>query len=191
MATYTNLEAKEAGLHGMFESSKVISTDIGRNWSALVRDESETAIAVDNGVAIKIGEFTGGGLEEVYATIASTKDQIAVTGSPANVKTATTTAQAQAYNFYTKAGTDVKAYEVRGGADLDIFAIAKYQFTDESADAVKVGAYVVVDGKGAWVAQAAKPDDTEYGFIGKVHSIAIGTYYSMVRIVCIKNETVA
>lgn len=190
MATYTNLEAKEAGLHGLFASAKVISTDIGRNWSALVRDSAEANIDVDNGVAIKIGEFTGNGLEEVYATIAETKDAIAVTGSPANVKTAATTGQAQAYNFYIKAGEDAKAYEIRGGADADVFGVAQYQFTDASKDAVKVGAYVVVDGNGAWVAQAAEPDKTAYGFIGKIHSIAVGSFYNIVRIVCIKNETV-
>lgn len=180
---YTNLSAVEAKQHGMFESSRLKATDIGRIYDALVRDDTGREIAVDNGVAIKIGEFTGNGLQEVYATIAKKADKIAVTGAPALVKDAFTTLQAQPFNYTNIAGNPVKSYEVTKD---DIFAIADYQFTDATAAEVKVGAYVNVDENGAWEASATEPAGC--AFVGKIHSIAAGNFYTMVRIVCVKNE---
>ena len=192
---YTNLEASNAGLHGMFESSRLESTDVGRIHDVLVRDESgndPVEINVDNGVPVKVGEFTGNGLQERYATIAGVKDQIAVIGSPALIKDAFTTAQGQPYNFFNKAGFDAKAYSVKAEYE-DIFAVANYQFTNVNAagqpdmTVIKKGAYVVTDGNGKWTAQAAAPTAANYGFIGKVHSVAVGNFYTMVRIACIQN----
>ena len=57
---YTNLEASNAGLHGIFESSRLESTDVGRIHDVLVRDESGDSpveIAVDNGVPVKVGKL--------------------------------------------------------------------------------------------------------------------------------------
>ena len=88
---YTNLKAKERKLHGIFESSLLLATDVGDLYDALVRDEYDKEIDVDNGVAIAVGDYTGNGLQERYAKIAGVKDKIAVTGAPANVKTALTT----------------------------------------------------------------------------------------------------
>ena len=77
----------------------------------------------------------------------------------------------------------------------DIFGIASYQFTDASAKNVKVGALVTVDGKGAWVAQADSATvatlSTTNGFIGKIHSISVGTYYTVVRIQVVQNKQIA
>lgn len=196
---YTNLEASNAGLHGIFESSRLESTDVGRIHDVLVRDESgddPVNIDVDNGVPVKVGEFTGDGLQERYATIAAVGDEIAVIGSVPLVKDAFTKAQAQPYNFYNKAGQLAKAYSVKGLYE-DIFAVANYQFTNTNAagdpdmTVIKKGAYVVTDGNGKWTAQAAAPSAQTYGFIGKVHSIAVGNFSTVVRIVCVKNEAVA
>lgn len=176
MAIYTTLTENAVEKHGVFESSRMKATDIGRIYDALVQDESGKNIAVDNGVAIKIGEFTGNGLQEVKATIAAKADKIAVVGTPALIKDAFTSAQADFYNFYNKAGVLAKAYEV---VAEDIFAVADYQIKGE----VEVGATVVVDGKGAWeVAEAA-----DCAFVGKVHSISAGDFATMVRIQCVKN----
>jgi hypothetical protein len=189
---YTNLRAVEKQLHGLFESSKLLSTDVGDIYDAIVRDADDKEIAVDNGVAISVGDYTGNGLQERYATIAGVGDKIAVTGAPADVKTALTTEQKQAYNYTNAAGSPVKAYQIQDvDVHKDIFAIASYQFTDDSTDAVKVGAYVVVDGNGAWVAQAEKPEASTYGFIGKIHSFAVGTYYTLVRIEVVQNKQIA
>lgn len=184
---YTNQTVK-GGTHGLFESSRIKSTDIGHLYDALVKDSEGNAIDVDNGVAIKIGAFTGNGLQEVEATIAAVGDKIAVVGAPALVKDAFTKAQAQANNFYIPAGQDAKAYQL---VEEDIFAVASYQFTDGSVANVAKDAYVVVDGNGKWVAQTSEPSADTYGFIGKIHSVAVGTFYTMVRIEVIKNEQVA
>lgn len=193
---YTNLKAKENAMHGMFESSLMSATDIGRIFDVIVRDESQNPIEIDNGVPVKIGDYTGNGLQERYATIAKATDAIAVIGSPAEVKTALTTEQGQAYHFVNAAGKPAKAYQVND-PDVyeDIFAVASYQFTDESAENVKVGRLVVTDGKGMYVAQA---DGTQVstltstnGFIGRIHSVSAGTYYTMIRIQVLQNKDVA
>ena len=196
MAIYTNLKAVEKQLHGLFESSNLMATDVGNLYDALVRDVDGKEISCDNGVALKIGEYTGNGLQERYATIAGLKDKIAVTGAPANVKTALTKEQSQPYNFTNPAGKPAKAYQIHDvDVHTDIFGIASYQFTDASAENVKVGALVTVDGKGAWVAQAdgvtANTLSTTNGFIGKIHSISVGTYYTIVRIQVVQNKQIA
>lgn len=193
---YTNLKAKESDMHGMFESSLMSATDIGRIFDVIVRDASEKAIAVDNGVPVKVGDYTGNGLQERYATIAKATDAIAVIGSPAEVKTAMTNEQGQAYHFVNAAGKPAKAYQVNDPTVYEeIFAVASYQFTDESAENVKVGRLVVTDGKGMYVAQA---DGTQVstltstnGFIGRIHSVSAGTYYTMIRIQVLQNKDVA
>lgn len=187
---YTTLKAVENKMHGLFESSRIRASITGHLYDALVVDENDTPIAVDNGVAVKIGDFTGNGLQEQKATVAGVKDKVAIVGNPALVKAAFTKAQGEAYNYFVPAGTLAKAYEVTAES-RDIFGIADYQFTEGSAAEVKVGAYVVLDGKGAYVAQAAAPVDTDYGFIGRVHSISNGLFVNVVRIEVIKNEDVA
>lgn len=193
MAIFTNLAAKEQKLHGLFESSQLLATDVGNIYDALVRDD-ETPIAVDNGVAVKIGDYTGNGLEERYATIAKKGDKIAVTGAPANVKTALTTEQGQAYNYTNPAGKPVKTYQIADpSVHTDIFGIASYQFTDETASKLQVGALVTVDGKGAWEASESANLTTlqgTNGFIGKVHSLSVGTYYTIVRVQVIQNKDI-
>ena len=192
---YTNLKAVESKLHGLFESSKLLATDVGNIYDVIVRDSSENPIDVDNGVAVHVGTYTGNGLQERYATIASAKESIAVIGTPANVKTAMTKAQEQAYNFTNSAGTPAKAYQIQDAkVHDDIFAVASYQFTDDTAAKVKVGALVVVDGKGAWEAHESTELETlkaSNGFIGQVHSISVGTYYTIVRIEVVQNVDLA
>lgn len=177
MAIYTTLTPNAVEKHGVFESSRMKATDIGHLYDALVQDAQGVNIAVDNGVAIAIGEFTGNGLQEVKATIAKKADKIAVVGTPALIKDAFTSEQADAYNFYNKAGSLVKAYEV---VAEDIFAVADYQIDGE----IKVGATVVVDGEGAYEVTTSVDG---YAFVGKVHSISAGDYATMVRIQCVKN----
>jgi len=183
------------GTHGIFQSSLLESTLSGHLWDCLVCSVDNsgstpvyTPIEVDNGVAVKVGTETGNGLQERYATIAGVKDKVGITGSPALVKDAFTRGQADETNFYHKAGQLAKVYEVRGDEfDYDVFGVGLHQFTDASQANVKLGAYVILDGNGKYVAQAAKPTASNYGFIGKVHSIQTGLYYSVVRIAVIQN----
>lgn len=192
---YTNLKAVESGLHGLFESSKLLATDVGNLYDVIVRDSSDKEIEVDNGVAVHVGAYTGNGLQERYATIATAKQAIAVIGTPANVKTAMTKAQEQPYNFTNSAGKPAKAYQIQDAKiHDDIFAVASYQFTDDTADKVKVGSLVVVDGKGAWEAHENTEADTlktTNGFVGRIHSIAVGNYYTIVRIEVVQNVDLA
>lgn len=197
MAIFTNLAAKEVDKHGLFESSNLWSTDIGSNFSVIVRDteNGNKPIAVDNGVGICVLEFTGNGLEERYGRIAKVGDKIAVTGAPALVKTALTTEQGQAYNYTNPAGKPVKAYEIQDASvHTDIFGVADYQFNDDSEGRVKVGNLVTVDGNGAWKASETSEFatlKTTNGFIGKIHSISAGTYYTIVRIQVLQNKDIA
>ena len=192
---YTNLKAKERKVHGIFESSLLLATDVGDLYDALVRDEYDKEIDVDNGVAIAVGDYTGNGLQERYAKIAGVKDKIAVTGAPANVKTALTTEEAQSYNYTNPAGKPVKAYQIQEpSVHTDIFGVAAYQFTDDTVSKVKQNALVVVDGKGMWEAHDVSELETlkgTNGFVGKIHSISVGTYYNIVRIQSLQNKTIA
>ena len=192
---YTNLKAKENGLHGIWESSQLLSVDVGNIYDVVVRDESNKEISIDNGVAVAVLDYTGNGLEERYGRVAKITDKIAVTGAPAEVKTALTTEQGQAYNYTNPAGKPVKTYQIADpSVHTDIFGIASYQFTDESTEKVKVGNLVTVDGKGAWVASEATGLTTlqgTNGFVGKIHSLSVGTYYTIVRIQVLQNKDIA
>jgi hypothetical protein len=186
MAIYTNLEAVKNGTHGIFESSSMKATISGNIFDILTVDDADEAIAVDNGVAVKVGNYTGNGLQERFGTVAKTTDKIAVTGNPAIIKDAFTKSQEAIVNYFVPAGKLVKTYEV---VENDVFAIGLHQFTDASATEVKEGAFVVVDGDGAWVAQSADPGADTYGFVGQVHSMSYSNVDSLtvVRIVCVQN----
>ena len=194
---YVNSDAN--GRHGVFESSRLKATDVGRLYDALVRAEVSNEmvpIEVDNGVPISIKEFTGNGLQEVYATIAGVGDKIAVVGTPAVVKDARVASDEIPSKFTNKAGRLCKAYEVLNDS-YEVFAVADYQFTDASKANVKVGNYVTIDGNGMYVAVASNASAPKFagengatnGFIGKVHSIAYDNIglTTIVRIQCIQN----
>ena len=197
MAIYSNLTELEAGQHGIFESSLLKSTISGHLWDCLVVTESGTApnitrtpIDVDNGVAVKVGTFTHNdeGLQERYATIAGARDKIGVIGTPALIKDNLTTFTGNESFFYNKAGNDSKVYEVVGDEfDGDIFGVTDVLFTTASKSAIKKDAYVVVDGNGKYVAQAAKPTMANYGFVGQIHSIYTNNFYTIVRIYVLQN----
>lgn len=192
---FVNTNGAAAGFHGLFESSRLKATDVGRIHDTLVVSVSgntKTPIAVDNGVAVKIGDFTGADLQQIYATIAGVGDKIAVVGTDPIVKDACTKAKEAPVYFTNKAGKISRSYEVLNDSQ-EIFAVADYQFTDASASAIQFGAYVVLDGNGMWVAQAAAPSASTYGFIGKIHSIAADSLgqYKIVRIQCIQNVQIS
>lgn len=188
MAIYTNLKAQKVNKHGMFRSSRLKSTDVGRIWDLIVRDEDDKEIAVDNGVAVKVGLNTGVGLQTRYATVAKVEDQVAITGSPANVKDAFTKFQSAEYNFYHEAGVIAKAYEVRPN-EGEVFGVAAYQFTTVlNGEVPTFGNQVVVDGNGGYVELAADADVSTYGFAGRVYGFEIGDNETIVLIEVVKNE---
>lgn len=188
MAIYTTMKNISQNKHGVFESSNLKSTDVGNLYDVLVRDENDKEIDIDNGVPVFVGPYThnAGGLQERYGKIAAVTDKIAVTGAPALIKVAFTKAQNSILNYYNPAGEPVKSYEV---VPEDIFGVGLHQFTEGSAGKVKEDAFVVIDGKGMYVAQSTEPDATAYGFIGQVHSVSYDMLdnFTLVRIVCIQN----
>lgn len=190
MAIYTNLAAKEVDKHGMFRSSRLKSSDVGRIYDLIVRDGDDKEISVDNGVAVKVGATTGDGLQTRYATVASVKDKVAIIGTPANVKSALTKEEAQEYHFYNKAGKIAKAYEIRPD-EAEVYGVASYQFTTlvgSGATKPAIGNLVVVDGTGGYKELASGSTVTTYGFVGKIYGYEIGNYDTIVLIEVIKNE---
>ena len=189
---YTNLKEVPENLHGMFESSRIKESNHLYDVVATdgVGTEDENLINVDNGVALKLGDYTGNGLQERWGEVAGVGDAIVVAGAPAIVKNATTKAGEAPFNYFNRKGTPLKAYEI---LEEDIFAVASYQFTEDSKNLVKFGNYVVLNGDGLWKAVDASsaPDVNTYGFIGKIHSLSVGDYYTMVRIQTIKNTPIA
>lgn len=189
MAIYTNLKAQEAEKHGMFRSSRLKATDVGRVYDLIVRDEDSDnkEIAVDNGVAVKVGAPTGKGLQTRYATVAKVGDKVAIIGSPAVIKDSFTSLQAAEYNFYHKPGVVAKAYEVREG-EAEVFGVAAYQFTTVIGSVPAVGNLVVVDGNGGYKELATGTEVTTYGFVGTVYGYETGDNETIVLIEVTKNE---
>lgn len=197
MAIFGNLTELATGQHGIFESSLLKSTLAGHLWDCLVVTESgsganitRTPINVDNATAVKVGAFThnNNGLQERYATIAGVKDKIGVVGTPALIKDARTQVEATEGYFFNKAGEDSKVYEVVGDEyDGDVFGVSLNMFTTASQANVVKDAYVVLDGNGKYVAQAAKPTMANFGFVGQVHSIYTNNTYTLVRIYVLQN----
>lgn len=189
MAIYTNLKAVEAKKHGLFRSSRLKATDVGRIYDLIVRDEDKNEIPVDNGVAVKVGEPTGSGLQTRYATVAAVGDQVAIIGTPAVIKDAFTKAQAREYNFYLEAGEVAKTYEVRPN-EGEVFGVAAYQFTTVIGDIPAFGNLVVVDGNGGYKELVSGTDVSTYGFVGKVYGFETADFETIVLIEVVKNEQI-
>lgn len=184
------------GTHGAFESSNLKSTDIGNIWDVLVRDGSNNAIDVDNGVPVAVGEYTGNGLQERYGTLAVlATPHIAVTGNPPIDPKGNKINDI--FNYYTPAGKLAKCYEVVKG---DIFAVRASQvsatvtYTADSESVTRatgVGDYIVVNTTAAatgvsWTAVAKEGTvSSSAKFVGKIHSYS--TSGDMVRILVVQN----
>ena len=183
MAIYGNaLNWNSDDRHCVFESSNLKSSIVGNIYDVIVRDNEDKEVSIDNGMPISVGDFANDGLQVRYGKVASVGDKIAVVGTPALIKDAHSKQSEQPYNFYNKAGSVAKAYEV---VAEDIFGVSK-EFVDGD---VKVGATVVwnpTSGKYEVTAGAT----TSNGFVAKVHSIQVGTFYDLVRLFVVKNETV-
>jgi hypothetical protein len=198
MAIFSNLNELSSGTHAIWESSLVKSTITGHINDVLVVSETtnngvttRTPIDCDNGTAVRIKEFThsGNGLQERYAVIAGVKDKVAILGTPALIKDNRTEYEGNEAFFYNKAGVDAKAYEIIGDefGDGDIFGVTKEGFTTASQSLIAVDNYVVLDGNGKYVALAAAPTMSNYGFVGQIHSLYTNNFYTLVRIYVLQN----
>lgn len=177
MAIYTDFEANNATRHSVFESSKLKATISGNIYDGIC------SVDVDNGQALKLGDFTGDGLQTRTVTKAGIADQIVVAGSVPVIKDAFTKIENEPFNFYNKQGSVIRCYEV---VKDDIFGVSKSFITGT----VAVGKFVKVNASGAYEISEADPSATN-GFVGKIHSIQTGTFDDLARILVIKNEPVA
>lgn len=194
MAIYGNLNERPMGMHGVAEISLVKASLCGHITDVLLVDdfESKNPIPSDNGVCVKVGDFTNfeNGLQERYAVIAGPKDKISFTASVVNIKDARTQLEATEPYFYVRAGEDSKAYEIIGDEydGGDVIACGLHQFTEATQELAKVrGNYVVLDGTGKYVAMDSKPDLSNYGFVAKIHSHWTNNFYTLVRLYVIQN----
>ena len=177
MAIYTTMNKVPVEKHCVFESSNLKATIVGNIYDGVCEED------VDNGQALKLGAYTGEGLQLRTVTKAGVKDQVVIAGTVPLIKSATTTLENNFNNFYNKAGNPIRCYEV---VKDDIFAISKKFITGE----VAVGKYVCVESDGTYKIYDSDPTATN-GFVGLVHSIATGTFYDMVRILVVQNTTIA
>ena len=196
---YSNLTALPGGGHVVVETSRILATNGGNHLNdVLVVTESgsganitRTPVDCDNGTLVKVGGYThtDKGLQERYATVAGVKDKVSLIASVPLIKDARSSAEEAEDFFYNKAGNDSRAYELEGDANGngDIFGVTDNAFTTASQTNIAVDAYVVIDGNGKYVAQAAKPTMANYGFVGQVHSIYQTNYYKLVRILVLQN----
>lgn len=184
MAIYGNMTWTNGVEHCVAESSNLKATIVGNIYDAIVRDDADEAIAVDNGVLLVMGDYTGEGLQTRYAKVAADTDKVALALSVPTVKDGTTKGSEAPTNFYNKAGAVVRAYEV---VEEDIFGVSK-NFIDGD---VAVGAYVVWDSANQKYKVSASDPSTTNGFVAKVHSIQVGSFYDLVRLFVIQNKDVA
>ena len=194
MAIYGNgLNWNADDRHCVAESSNLKSSIVGNIYDLIVRDGSDDPIAVDNGCAVKVGEYTGDGLQTRYATVADDDEKIALVLTPAVIKDAFTKQQEQAFNFYNKAGAVVKAYEV---VEEDIFGVSKEFITpitpsgSTTPTPIAVGDFVTWDPDTLKYKVVASDPSATAGFVAKVHSIQVGTFYDLVRLFVIQNKDI-
>lgn len=184
MAIYGNMTWANGVEHMVCESSKMKATIVGNLYDVIVRDDADEAIAVDNGTLIWVGDYTGEGLQTRYAKVAADTDKVALVLSVPTVKDGTTKGSEAPTNFYNKAGAVARAYEV---VEEDIFGVSK-NFIDGD---VAVGAYVVWDSASKKYKVSATDPSATSGFVAKVHSIQVGSFYDLVRLFVIQNKDVA
>lgn len=178
MAIYGTLNQVQSEKHYVFESSNMKATLIGNIYDG-VCDES-----IDNTTPLVLGDYTGDGLQlRKVSKVTDPKSKIVVAASVPLIKDAFTREQAEFYHFYNKAGDVIRCYEIYVD---DIFGVSKEAITGE----VAVGKYVKINASGGYEISASDPS-AESGFVGRVHSIQVGTFYDLVRIQVLQNETVA
>lgn len=187
---FAGFEEMSVTEHVVAESSLIKSTLTGHIWDARIQGtvSGQTVdINCDNGVMVKMGGFTHDGLQERTATVAGVKDKVGFVCTPALIKDAYNQVQSSEINFYNKAGKLAKVYEIQGDEyDPDIIGVSKMAFTSADNTIVE-GNYVILNGNGGYVAQASAPTMSAYGFVGQIHSIQTGLYYTLVRIAVLQN----
>ena len=178
-----------------YNGTDVSGTKYGIASSAKIKESNhlydlvDTVNDVQNGANVKVGAFTGNGLQERTAVTAGVKDQIVFVCSPALISDTSTSERAQEYNFINKKGIDFKAYEI----DVDdVIAISEYSIAaiNSTTDKVVKGNYVVSDGARGWT-EVATASAASYGYIGQIIGFQTQSFQTIVLINTVQNTTVA
>lgn len=178
MAIYGTLNQVQSDKHHVFESSNMKATISGNIWDGVCDED------VDNTTPLVLGGYTGEGLQlREVSKVTDPKSKIIVAASVPLIKDAFTREQAEFYHFYNKAGDPIRCYEVYVD---DIFGVSKEAITGD----VAVGKYVKINASGGYEISESDPSATS-GFTAVIHSIQVGTFYDLVRLHVIQNETIA
>lgn len=178
MAIYGTLNQVQSDKHYVWESSNMKATLVGNIYDGVCEED------VDNTTPLVLGGYTGDGLQlREVSKVTDPKSKIVVAASVPLIKDAFTREQAEPYHFYNKAGDVIRCYEIYVD---DIFGVSKEAITGE----VAVGKYVKINASGGYEISDSDPSATS-GFTAVVHSIQVGTFYDLVRLHVIQNETVA
>lgn len=184
MAIYSNGTPVESYDYMMAETSNLKATTAGH-----IYDLIDTAHDVQQGMNVKVGDYTGDGTELRKSTFPAVGDKIAFACDVPLIYKDDRQADQAAYNYINAKGGAFRAYEV---VDDDRFAVTLNGFSETVATgAVTVGNYVTVDGAGKYIEVATAPADT-YGWVGKITGTRVGSYgTTMVVIATLRNKQVA
>lgn len=185
MAIYGEMTWKNTdGKYMVARSSKIKASDTGHLYDLLDKEND-----VEQGCNIKVGNYTGNGLQERLAETPAIGDAIAFVCDVPLIYESFRTSDQYEWKFINVKGKDFKAYEI---VMDDVFGVSDYGFTtvvDEAAGP-QFGNYVVVDGNRKWTEMADMPDANTYGFIGQIMGFEKYQFDTVVLIHVIKNETV-
>lgn len=180
MAIYTN--GRWENVDGKFmvaRSSKLKASETGHLYDLI-----DTTNDVEQGSNVKVGAFTGNGLQERTALTPAITDQIVfVCDTGLLYETAYKSDQFE-WKYVNKANRDFRAYAVEKD---DVFGVSDYGFTTVANDVIAKGDYVVVDGARKWKTVDTEPDKTQYGFIGQVIGFEKYQYDTVVLVNVIQN----
>lgn len=178
-----------------YNGTDVGTTKYGIASSAKIKESNhiydlvDTVNDVQNNANVKVGDYTGNGLQERTAVTAGNKDKIVFVCSPALITDTSTSERQQEYNFINKKGIDFKAYEL--GVD-DVIGISEYSIAAINTGTKKVveGNYIVTDGARGWK-ELASASAASYGFIGKIIGFQTQSFQTIVLVSTVQNTTVA
>ena len=141
--------------HTVFESTNLRSTSGAERIFDCVATED-----IDNGMVGGLGELAEG-MSHVYKFVEGVPADhtFVIVDQPAWSADTTRTVNQRRDAFFVPAGT---VFRARVLARNDEFGITTVGFTADSKDAVKPGAYAVVDASGKFKAQAEKPESGSY-----------------------------
>ena len=151
--------------HGVAESTLLKATQVGHHYN-LVNESKD----IDNGSVCKIGDRLR---SDVFKADIPTKgDKIVLILTAPKIYQEYETRMQEESNFYNGKGEVMRAYEIQ---DTDRFTLSTEAFADDAE--LAVGKYVFVDGTGYKLTTGAKPNMTEYGFVGHIYEVAANGNY--------------